>query len=152
MADDAVKQIPALVQKLYGIVAELEASFPGRKFTPDGHLVGSIGEVLAAHIYDLKLLTASEPTHDAQSADGRYVQIKATQARSVGLRSKPDYLLVLKLMPDGTTTEVFNGPGDLPWNAAGKMQSNGQRSIGLNRLSELMVKIPEHQRLKRVKI
>lgn len=34
--------------KLYAITRELELQFPGRKFTPDGHLVGSIGEVLVA--------------------------------------------------------------------------------------------------------
>lgn len=37
---DAVK---TQVQKLVEIVAELEAEFPGRHFTLDGHLVGSIG-------------------------------------------------------------------------------------------------------------
>lgn len=32
------------VQQLIGIVKELEKDFPGRHFTLDGHLVGSIGE------------------------------------------------------------------------------------------------------------
>ena len=44
---DAVK---TQVQKLVEIVAELEAEFPGRHFTLDGHLVGSIGEVMAGHL------------------------------------------------------------------------------------------------------
>lgn len=48
---EEVRQIPQLIRKLYEIVAELETYFPDRHFTPDGHLVGSIGEVLAAYYY-----------------------------------------------------------------------------------------------------
>jgi hypothetical protein len=29
--------------------------FPGRHFTPDGHMVGSFGEALAAHHYGIEL-------------------------------------------------------------------------------------------------
>lgn len=46
------------VQKLVEIVAELEKEFPGRHFTLDGHLVGSIGEVMAAYYYGIELYTA----------------------------------------------------------------------------------------------
>ena len=41
-------EVPRLIGRLYDIVDRLEELFPGRKFTPDGHLVGSIGEVIAA--------------------------------------------------------------------------------------------------------
>ncbi len=40
---DGWSEVPALLGNLYSIVARLEALFPGRKFTPDRHLVGSIG-------------------------------------------------------------------------------------------------------------
>ena len=39
--------IQRLVPELFRVIAELEAAAPGRHFTPDGHLVGSIGEVIA---------------------------------------------------------------------------------------------------------
>lgn len=39
------------VKQLIAIVGELENGFVGRKFTMDGRLVGSIGEVLAAYYY-----------------------------------------------------------------------------------------------------
>jgi hypothetical protein len=35
------KRLPELIGDLYRIVEELETMFPGRHFTPDGHLVGS---------------------------------------------------------------------------------------------------------------
>jgi hypothetical protein len=142
-----IEEIPALVRSLYMIVRELEELFPGRKFTPDGHLVGSIGEVLAASQYGLELLPPSAKRHDARAPDGREVQIKATQARSVGLRSEPEVLLVLQLNSDGSSEEVFNGPGSLPWSHAGKMQSNGQRSIGVAKLRRLMHQVAPEARV-----
>jgi hypothetical protein len=42
---DRVK-LPKSVAALYRIVEELEKAYPGRPFTPDAHLVGSIGEVV----------------------------------------------------------------------------------------------------------
>jgi hypothetical protein len=41
-------KLPEAVAQIYRAVEELEALYRPRKFTPDGHLVGSIGEVLAA--------------------------------------------------------------------------------------------------------
>ena len=139
--------VPAVVRRLCDAVAELETLFGGRKFTLDGHLVGSIGEVLAAEQYGLTLLSMTEATHDARTLDGRLVQIKTTQGRTVGLRSQPDQLLVVKLTERGTIEEVYNGPGAAAWNAAGRMQKNGARSIGLTKLRSLMTAVPRAERL-----
>jgi hypothetical protein len=77
-----------LVQQLLAIVDELEALHPGRRFPLDGHLVGSIGEAAAEAMFDLRLVSASSPGHDALAGDGRPVEIKATYGNSgVGLRS-----------------------------------------------------------------
>jgi hypothetical protein len=127
-----------IIREIYRLVEELEAIYPGRKFTPDGHLVGSIGEAYAAERYGLKLLAASSSTHDAVDVDGRYYQIKATGGSSIGIRSCPDNLLVLKLHRDGTLTEIYRGPGQPAWNAAGAMQKNGQRAISLSKLRMLI--------------
>ena len=144
---DNIERIPELVSRLYEIVAELEQLFPERRFTPDGHLVGSIGEVLACHHYDLELLQASQQNHDATAKDGRRVQIKITQRASVGLRDKPQHLVVLQLAADGTAREVFNGPGRTAWEAAGHMQRNGQKAIGIARLRDLMTQVEPKSRL-----
>jgi hypothetical protein len=146
----ATKHIPALVERLYAIVSELEAHFPGRPFTPDGHLVGSLGEVLGAAYYDLQLLPCSSECHDATARDGRQVQIKATQGKQVAMRSTCDHLLVLRLNKDGSADEVFNGPGHLAWDAAGPMQRNGQRPIRLSTLRKLMSQVSPSQLLPRV--
>jgi hypothetical protein len=147
---DKMKRVPELVCQLYEIVAELEECFPGQHFTLDGHLVGSIGEVLAATYYGLELLPPSTSTHDARARDGRLVQIKATQRHSVALRSEPEHLLVLKLLPNGQWEEAYNGPGELGWQNAGRMQKNGQRPISLSKLSEMMSQVAVEERLPRL--
>jgi hypothetical protein len=48
--------LPNPVAKIYEAVAELESQYPGRKFTPDGHMVGSIGEVFTAEALGLHTL------------------------------------------------------------------------------------------------
>jgi hypothetical protein len=140
-------QVPKLVRRLYSLVAEFEALFPGRKFTPDGHLVGSIGEVLAAHRYALSLCPASSEAHDGTTKDGRQVEIKATQGSTVALRAEPQHLIVLHLNKEGHATEVFNGPGALVWSNCGAMQKNGQRPVSLARLRKLMAEVPASQQL-----
>lgn len=150
------KQTTMLIKGIYKIVEELEALWPDRRFTPDGHMVGSIGEVLAADDYGLTLFPAGAKGHDAVSKDGRKIQIKATQknkktkTNKVGLRSKPEHLLVLQILENGKTKGVYNGPGEPVWKKTGKRQSNGQKAITILMLSELFKCIPKKDRLKRV--
>jgi hypothetical protein len=144
--------IPELVRELYSVVKKLTELYPDRKFTPDGHLVGSIGEVIAKHDYNLTLLPTSAEIHDAESPDGKLIQIKTTQTNRVALSSQPDYLIVLSLDKIGDVTEIYNGPGEKPWEAAGKKQKNGQRTIYFNRLSEIMKSVKQQDQIPKVAI
>ncbi|MDE0333306.1 MAG: hypothetical protein OXL41_15735 [Nitrospinae bacterium] len=122
-----------LLKNLYQTVAELETLFPNRKFTLDGHLAGSIGEVIAAYVFDLKLLENSTQTHDAKAKQGTLVQIKFTQGnKSVAISSEPEHLIVLRLTSEHALEIVYNGPGAKPWQKAGKLQRNGQKQISLS--------------------
>lgn len=141
------KQAAEKIKQLYEISAELERLFPGRHYTPDGHMIGSIGEALAASYYGLELFTASAETHDAKAADGRLVQVKATQISRIALSSEPQWLLVLRIHRDGTFSKEYNGPGKLAWEHCGKMQKNRQRPISLAKLRILQVEIPDSTRL-----
>lgn len=142
-----IDTIPGVVKRLYQLVNELEVAFPGRPFTPDGHLVGSLGEVLASHYYDLTLLPCSTECHDARTRDGRLVQVKATQGKMVALRAQPDHLLVILLNKDGSIEEIYNGPGALAWASCGKQQKNGQSPISVSSLRRLMKNVPAAERL-----
>lgn len=136
---------------LYSASDGLETMFPGRKFTLDGHLVGSIGEVVAAYVFDLDLNPASTLGHDARARDGRRVEIKLTQGTGVAMRHEPEHLIVLHRPKGGPMIVVYNGPGALPWVQAGKMQKNGQRPISLSRLMTLDAAVPDSLRLPEVR-
>ena len=138
------------IKELYKITNELGSSYPGRKFTIDGHLVGSIGEVIVAEHYGLELLRNSTERHDAVSTEGKYIQIKATQINRIAISSEPDYLIVIKLFSDGTWEEVYNGPGKLVWENAGKMQKNGQRPVSVSKLRSLMSSVDKKDTIARV--
>lgn len=147
-------ELSTIVEGLYALVSQLEECFPSRHFTPDGHLVGSLGEVYAAEAYGLRLLEASYPVHDAKTRNSRrLVQIKTTQGYKIGLSACPDYLIVLYLAKDGTFEEVYNGPGEPAWNTVKdrKVPKNGQYQISINRLREISASIPSAKRIKRVK-
>ena len=66
-----------LVRLIFDACAEL-SSRSGRRVSPDGHLVGSLGEIHAAHILGLTLETASNAGFDAVDDQGRKVEIKTT--------------------------------------------------------------------------
>ncbi|WP_436277797.1 DUF6998 domain-containing protein [Paracoccus methylarcula] len=113
----------------------------------DGHLVGSVGEVVASYMFDLELNPASTKAHYAQARDGRRVEIKLTQGKGVSIRHEPEHLLVLCRPKGESISVVYNGPGSEAWHAAGKMQKNGQRTIGLAKLAALDARIPLERRL-----
>ena len=140
-------QAARYLDALYRASEGLEELFPGRKFTLDGHLVGSVGEVVAAYIFDLELKPASTLGHDARTRDGTEVEIKLTQRMSVAIRHEPQHLIALYRPKGGPVQVVFNGPGDLAWENAGRMQSNGQRTISLKRLAELDHEVADSDRL-----
>ncbi len=128
--------LPEAVARIYKATAELEAMYPGRKFTPDGHLVGSIGEVIAAKALGLTLYPMSQPGHDAYDANGD-VQIKMTAGTSIAMYATCDRLVVLQIVSPEEAEIVYDGPGQPVWEKAGKMGKNGQRVISLSRLRAL---------------
>jgi hypothetical protein len=129
-------KLPKPVGDIYRAVAELTSAYPGRKFTPDGHLVGSIGEVVAAKALGLTLYPGSHPGHDAYDAKGD-VQIKTTAAQSISLYDTCVRLVVLKIVSPEEAEIVYDGPGKPAWSAAGAKQKNGQRRISIAKLRKL---------------
>jgi len=144
-----IAKVIQLVNQVYENTAEL-TRITERPFTPDGHMVGSAGEVLAAFVYDLELLPQSTERHDARKGD-LLVQVKATGGDRVALSSTaPEHLLVLKI-EDGKPTEIYNGPGALAWKNAGKLQKNGQSQISVALLKKLMGQVSHEQQLEQVR-
>ncbi len=142
-----------LVRELYEITTKLKNLHPHRNFTPDGILVGSLGEVLAEFHYALSPLNTGTRGHDCSSINGQLVQIKTTQRESIQIGEPCKHLIALKLMPDGSASEIFNGPGALVWNLVKDkpLPKNGLYAVRLNKLRTLMERVPATQRLPRVR-
>ena len=131
----------------------LTSTFPNRRFTVDGRLVGDIGEVIAELEYDITLDVVSQPDYDATTSDGRRVQIKATFKDSLTFKATPDYFLGFKLFPDGRYEEVFNGPGGLIYTQFAHRRGIGTTLLSFpnTRLREISSAVrPDDRILKRV--
>jgi hypothetical protein len=140
-----------LLEQIYSAVAGLEAMFPGRHFTPDGHMVGSIGEAIAAYHYGVELYPASHRVFDGRK-NGKEIQIKATQNDSVELKAADGgTLLVFKIHQDGSFEDVYNGNMNRVWQSiAHKKATNaGEISIPLNRLRALQKEVREEEKITR---
>ena len=144
-------RFPELVRSIYRAVDELESMFPGRHFTPDGHMIGSIGEAIAKHYYGVTLYRGSHEKHDGE-AGGWQVQIKATQRKSIAITSEPDQLLVIRLIRDGSFIEEYNGPGEPVWSLVSlkPRPKNGQYQVSLSSLRKLMTQVSQDKKLPRV--
>lgn len=154
MTRDEAARFSALIRQLFSVCAELESMFPGRPFTPDGHPMGSIGEVLAAAHYGLDLHRPSKKGRDAQTSDGTSVEVKATSAKRQGstrvaFREAPDrvHVLVVRVTSEGEMHEEYNGPGEVLLPHLSRPSDNGQRSISLAKLRQLQSSVRETDRL-----
>jgi hypothetical protein len=140
-----IRAIPGLIAQLFQTVGRLNKIYPNRPFTPDGHLVGSVGEVVAADTYGLILEKCSNKGFDAKTKAGRTVEIKLTSGNSVAVASDaqpPEILIVLKLEPKAGFTEIYNGqfPLDL-WDSkrASKRRTKSLRLKELRKLNSRLL-------------
>jgi len=154
MAEDGAEKLASVIRRLFQTCADLESMFPGRPFTPDGHPMGSIGEVMAKARYGLRLAAPSTKGRDAYARDGRAVEVKATSARrggstQIGFSEDPlgVHVLVLRVTSDGELREEFNGPGESLLDHLSPRSKNGQRTISLARLRAFGKGIPLSDRL-----
>jgi len=145
-----IKEIEKLIPEMFRIANKL-TTLTGRPFTLDGHMVGSIGEFIGKYYYSIDLYPPSHTIHDG-SWNGRDVQIKATQRNSVDLKGLTDLLLVLKINPDGTFKEIYNGDGRRPWKSLShrKITGAGEISISLRQLSILNEQVNQKDKIYKI--
>ena len=129
-----------LVRRIFETCAELSRR-TSRSVTPDGHLVGSLGEIHAASILNLTLETQSNAGFDATDADGTRIEIKTTTRSSISLSAEgtlAERLVVVRLNPEnGEAAIVFDGPANTAWQMAGPAQKNGQKRLSLTKLAHI---------------
>ena len=146
----ATSRVVKEVEAIYRAVESLTKRF-GRKFTPDGILVGTLGEVLAEEKYDLKLLPQKTKAFDAIDCFKREVQIRCNQRSTTPIKkgASKGFFLALKLRPDGTIEEIFNGPASIAHKltVGRKADSAGFVALSHNKLRKLMESVPRNERI-----
>ena len=145
--------IPDALRTLYAARRMLAGAFPAHTFTIDGKIIGDIGEAIAAAAFGLTKLRANAKDHDMQTADGRLVQVKATQTapahRGVGLgriKRSFDVLLVLEFDETGHYEVLYNGPGTYI-DAARERKTSA--TLSRRQLRACQIKVAPHERLMR---
>ena len=123
-----------LIALIFRACAEVTAR-TGRKASPDGHLVGTLGELHAAKVLNLTLATPSTEGDDATDEDGQLVEIKTTTRKTYALKAagtRASRLVAVQLDPEtGQGSVSWDGPARVAWARAGKAQANGQRRVSL---------------------
>jgi hypothetical protein len=143
--------IGPIIKQLYAARDALRTAFPELPFPLDGKLVGDIGEAIAIADFGLVKLPEGTAKHDFKTADGKLVQIKATQqkipGKGVGLGNKKekfDHLIVLQIHENGTYNVLFDGPGTYVDNARDHKKS---ASLSVLQLQKLEAQVPQNEKL-----
>lgn len=133
-ADERLTEV--LISEIFEACRNLSAR-TGRPVSPDGHLVGSLGEIFAAEKLGLQLMPPSHHGFDALGPLGEKVEIKTTTRSTISLStdaSLAERLVVVTLSANGEGQISYDGPMDRVISAAGKPQKNGQRRVSISRL------------------
>ena len=141
---EQVEKSLQLYTKLLEAVEDFENNLAelDRHVTLDGHLVGSIGEVVASYYYNIELSKASQKTYDGiytnpDNGKKTEVQIKITQQNTIVLHNIPEHLIALYLKKDGTVYEIYNGPGHIKYIENSKPdKAYGNRHLSILKLME----------------
>jgi hypothetical protein len=131
--DKSSKQLIAEIFEACRHLSELS----GRPVSPDGHLVGSLGEIFAAETLGLRLMPPSNHGFDALGPHGEKVEIKTTTRSSISLSNEPsaaERLVVVVLDHHGAGQVLFDGAMDSVLAVAGPPQKNGQRRVSISRI------------------
>lgn len=106
------------IAEIYRIADELGDAFGIDSCTPDGHLLGAIGQIAAKIGFGLEF-GSEEEEHNCTWSEGDRkinVQVRCTGRGNIALRRMPEHLIALEITPKGRIRVLFNGPGELIWN------------------------------------
>lgn len=141
----SLSQLKKAIIDLYLSVTKLHSAFPDRKFTPDGRMVGDIGEAIAALKFGVILDKKSKKHWDGHRFDSSgkkwNVQIKTTQKDFTYLKKPPreGHLIVFKIFNNGEYECCYDGKIVRVWDSLSeqKIGRTGEKTIQLERLKKI---------------
>ncbi len=130
---------------IYQTASELGSEFNITTCTPDGHLLGAIGQIAAKIAFGLNFGSNVKGHNCTYSDQNRIIniQVRCTGRGSIALRKEPEYLIALEISESGRIYLLYNGPGNFVWEKI-KNQKQPQKYASKNQLkgaqSEVSVK------------
>ena len=135
------------IAAIYKIANELGHEFNISKCTPDGHLLGAIGQIAAKIAFDLQF-GSHEKEHNCIWSDKNQtinIQVRCTGRGSIAIRKEPEYLIAIEISETGKIFLLFNGPGKVVWEKI-KHQKQPQKTATINQLKEAQLEVsPKYQ-------
>ena len=125
------------IASIYEIANELGREFNISKCTPDGHLLGAIGQIAAKIAFGLQF-GSNEKEHNCTWSDkGKIlnIQVRSTGRGSVAIRKEPEYLIAIEITETGRLYLLYNGPGKFVWEMV-RHQKQPQKYASKNQLLE----------------
>ena len=137
-----VKKFKEMISAIYDIANKLGREFNITTCTPDGHLLGAIGQIAAKIAFGLKFGSDMEE-HNCTWSDGKRnldIQVRCTGRGSVAIRKEPKYLIALEISETGKIYLLYNGPGEYVWERI-KHQRQPQKSASRNQLKNAKMEV-----------
>lgn len=125
------------IASIYEIANELGREFNISKCTPDGLLLGAIGQIAAKIAFGLQFGSGEKGHNCTWSDKGKIlnIQVRSTGRGSVAIRKEPEYLIAIEITETGRLYLLYNGPGIFVWEKI-QPQKQPQKYASKNQLLE----------------
>lgn len=144
--DKEIAIAQAVINSVMAGVRIMVTIAPEWRWTGLGNFLGAYGEFIAIHDYGLKKEPNGTAGHDAITADGRTVAVKANHAsKQINFRGSADLMLVLEVAADGSCAQLYWGPFAPVYAESRHSSRDNKQTISvtkLKRLSQLHPQLP----------
>jgi hypothetical protein len=125
------------IRQIYSISTGLGTAYGIETCTPDGHLLGAIGQIAAKIAFGVTFGSKKDEHNCSISFNGRQldIQVRTTGKTSIALRAEPEYLIAIKIANYGAIDLIYSGPGHHVWDMV-KHQKAQQKTASVLQLRQ----------------
>jgi hypothetical protein len=135
---DRIVAVQAILSSIFASQKALKALAPDYKWAGLGNLLGDFGELVATDFYGLKRAASGSGDYDAETKDGKKVQIKTNYAANqIGFRGQADLLLAIHVKEDGTWEEIYYGDFKAVLDQARRSERDNKNMIAVTKLRKM---------------
>lgn len=135
---DRIEAIRHVMGTIFNSQKILKTLAPEYKWAGLGNLLGDYGECIAVDHYDMENAPAGAAGYDAVTKDGKTVQVKTNNAaKQIGFRGEADLILVLKVVEDGSWSELYFGDFETVKSISTYSSRDNKHMVSVSKLSKI---------------